>query len=69
MKAGMARDIGTWLEGLGQERFADAYAEKATGINALPNVAEDDLKHIGARRTLLFLCDDPVPQDLKGISQ
>ena len=59
----MARDIVTWLEGLGLSKYAKAHAENEIDFGALPHVAEEDLKDIGtalgARRKLLVAVRSP----------
>ncbi|MEE8247429.1 MAG: hypothetical protein V3S87_09225, partial [Alphaproteobacteria bacterium] len=53
----MARDIGEWLEGLGLDRYADAFADNEIDLGALPHITEEDLKEmgvaLGARRKML----------------
>ncbi|MCZ6522454.1 MAG: AAA family ATPase [Alphaproteobacteria bacterium] len=53
----MARDIGEWLEGLGLDRYAEAFADNEIDLRALPHITEEDLKEmgvaLGARRKML----------------
>ncbi len=53
----MARVIGDWLEGLGLDRYAEAFADNEIDLGALPHITEEDLKEmgvaLGARRKML----------------
>ena len=43
----MANDIAGWLEGLGLDQYAPAFAENDVELSDLPHLTEDDLKELG----------------------
>jgi hypothetical protein len=51
-------DIGSWLRGLGLERYEQAFRENEIDLRVLPELTADDLKELGVtaighRRLLL----------------
>src|SRR5689334_21273908 len=51
-------DIGSWLRGLGLERYEQAFRDNEIGLRVLPELTADDLKELGVaaighRRLLL----------------
>jgi len=40
-------DVTLWLEGLGLEKYADAFAENEIDFVTLPELTEGDLKELG----------------------
>ncbi len=43
----MAADIREWLEGLGLDKYAEAFTENDVDLDVLPNLTEQDLKDLG----------------------
>lgn len=43
----MAADIREWLEVLGLDQYAEAFAENDIDFRALPHIDQDDLKELG----------------------
>ena len=43
----MAAEIREWLQGLGLDKYADAFAENDVDIAVLPKLTEQDLKDLG----------------------
>ena len=69
----MPRDIGEWLDGLGLGRYAEAFADNEIDLQALPHIAEEDLKEIGvalgARRKLLAAIAELGEPDLPATAE
>ena len=43
-------DVGTWLGGLGLERYAEAFAENGIDFALIPELTNEDLKDLGVMR-------------------
>ena len=59
-------DIGGWLQGLGLERYEQAFRENEIDLRVLPELTADDLKELGVaaighRRLLLNAIADLAP--------
>ncbi len=50
----MAADMWKWLEVLGLDQYAEAFAENDIDFRALPHLDQDDLKEFGAGRIDTF---------------
>ena len=46
-EADMARDIGEWLEHLGLDEYAEAFAKNRIKFHHLADLSEDDLRELG----------------------
>ena len=50
LAGGPPLDVAGWLEGLGLEQYAQAFADNAVDAALLPALTADDLKELGRRR-------------------